>query len=153
MKKLAIFVMAVIMIAVINVAFAAEERGTADEAKALVKKAVAYVKEVGKEKASAEFNNPKGKFVYKDLYIYAGDGLGVVLAHPITPAMVGKNMGELKDADGKYFIRELIEKDTKYRTGTIDYRWSHPKTKKVERKQTYFEVVEKGYVVYCGYYK
>jgi signal transduction histidine kinase len=153
MKKLVVLVMAVIMMAGINVAFAADERGTAEEAKALVKKAVAYIKEVGKEKANTEFSNPKGKFVYKDLYIYAGDGLGVVLAHPITPVMVGKNMGELKDADGKYFIRELIEKDTKYRTGTIDYRWSHPKTKKVERKQTYFEVVEKGYVVYCGYYK
>ena len=85
-KKLLVFVVAVIVMAGINVVYAAEERGTPEEAKALVKKAVAYVKEVGKEKASAEFTNPKSKFIYKDLYVYAGDGLGVVLAHPITPA-------------------------------------------------------------------
>lgn len=50
----------------------AQDRGTPAEAKAMVKKAVAYVKEVGRDKALAEFGNPKGKFIYKDLYIYAG---------------------------------------------------------------------------------
>ena len=55
----------------------AKEKGTAAEAKALVKKAVAYVKEVGKEKALVEFNNPKGKFVHKDLYVFVTDISGV----------------------------------------------------------------------------
>ena len=48
---------------------AAAEKGTAEEAVAMVKKAAALVKSSGKEKAFAEFNNPKGAFVDRDLYV------------------------------------------------------------------------------------
>src|SRR4051794_31634353 len=41
----------------------AVEKGTADEAAALVKKAVELIKAKGKDAALAEFNNPKGRFV------------------------------------------------------------------------------------------
>lgn len=74
----------------------------------MVKKAVAYVKEAGREKALAEFKNPQGKFINKDLYIWASDMNSVVLAHPMTPALSGKNMLEVKDAGGKYFAKEMV---------------------------------------------
>ena len=131
---------------------ASEEKGTAQEAKALVQKAVAYVKEVGKEKALAEIGNPKGKFVFKDLYVFAGDFKGICLAHPATPALVGKNTLHIKDADGKPFIQERNEIAMKSGSGTIDYRWPHPKTKKIEQKSSYFEKVG-DMVLTCGYYK
>ena len=131
----------------------AQDRGTPAEAKAMVKKAVAYVKEAGRDKAIAEFNNPKGKFIYKDLYIYAGTiADAVTLAHPYTPALIGKSMMDLKDADGKYFIREKNEMGKKYGGGEISYRWTHPQSKKVEKKYLYFEVVD-GLTINCGYYK
>ncbi len=129
----------------------AQERGTAAEAREMVKKAVAYVKEVGREKALAEFNNPKGRFVHKDLYVWATGMDGVNLSHPFTPALIGKNMYELKDADGKYFVKERIEIAKSKGKGTIDYRWTHPQTKKVEKKQAYFELVD-NMLVNCGYY-
>ncbi|MDQ5986424.1 MAG: hypothetical protein CSYNP_02148 [Syntrophus sp. SKADARSKE-3] len=149
MKK--IFVFLCVMVFMAGVA-QAQDRGTAKEAQAMVKKAAAYVKEVGKDKAMAEFNNPKGKFIYKDLYIFAGTADNMVtLAHPITPALIGKSMITLKDADGKLFLKEAVEKAKKDGSGTVTYRWSHPKTKKVEKKATYFELVD-GVIVYCGYY-
>ena len=148
MKKILVLMMAVLFAAGL---VQAQERGTAAEAKDMVKKAVAYVKEVGREKALAEFNNPKGKFIHKDLYVWATGLDGVNLSHPFTPGLIGKNMYELKDADGKYFVKDRIEIAKKNGKGTIDYRWTHPQTKKVEKKQAYFELVD-NMLVNCGYY-
>ena len=151
MKKWLGFLLAVTFITGFSIALA-QDKGTPAEAKAMVKKAVAYVKEAGREKALAEFNNPRGKFIFKDLYIYAGTLQdGTTLAHPYTPALIGKVVMDMKDADGKYFIREKNEIAKKHGGGTINYRWTNPKTKKVEMKSTYFEVVD-GMTINCGYY-
>ncbi|MBI5591262.1 MAG: cache domain-containing protein [Deltaproteobacteria bacterium] len=130
-----------------------QEKGTAEDAKALVKKAVAYMKEVGKEKALVEFNDPKGKFIEKDLYVWATGLDGTNLSHPFTPALIGKNMMELKDADGKPFVKERIDIVKAKGSGTIQYRWTNPQTKKVEKKEAYFEAVPgTDLFINCGYY-
>ncbi len=153
MKKVLALVMAVLFMAGVGVAMA-EEKGTPDEAKAMVKKAVAYMKEVGKEKALAEFNNPKGKFVYKDLYVWATGMDGTNLSHPYTPALIGKNMYNLKDADGKFFVQERINILKTKPSGTIEYRWTNQNSKKVEQKVAYFETVPgMNLFLNCAYYK
>ena len=130
----------------------AQERGSAAEARELVKKAVAYVKEAGREKALAEFNNPKGTvFIKKDLYIYASDPQGINLAHGMNPAMKGMDLINLKDADGKPFVKEYTERAMKFGNGTIDYKWADPVTKKVAMKSTYFERID-DIIICCGYY-
>lgn len=153
MKKVLVLAMAILLMASVSVAFA-QDKGTASEAQALVKKAVAFMKEVGKEKAIAEFNNPKGKFIVKDLYVWATAMDGTNLSHPYTPALVGKNMINLKDADGKLFVKERIEIAKAKGMGSIEYRWVNQQTKKVEKKEAYFEVVPgMDLFVNCGYYK
>ena len=102
------------------------------------------------EKALAEFKNPKGKFVHKDLVIWCVDLEGVALVHPTT-ALIGKNLFELRDADGKYFIKEEIAIAKANGGGTMDYRWTNLKTKKIERKRAFFEVVD-DVIVNCGYF-
>ncbi len=70
MKRM--FVMALVMMFVVGFSgFALAADGTPAEAKALVKKAIDYMKANGKDKAFAEFSNPKGKFVDRDLYIFS----------------------------------------------------------------------------------
>ena len=153
MKKMFVFAVALMVLAVSGVAVA-EEKGTAVEAKAMVKKAVAFMKEVGKDKALAEFNNPKGKFILKDLYVWATAMDGTNLSHPFTPALIGKNMMNLKDADGKLFVKDRIDIAKAKGSGTIEYRWTNPQTKKVEKKEAYFEVVPGAdLLINCGYYK
>ena len=44
-----------------------------DDAKALVKRAAAYVKYQGKDKALAEISTPKGMFDKGELYVFAYD--------------------------------------------------------------------------------
>ena len=133
-------------------AFAAE-RGTREDAQNMVKKAVAYVKEKGRDKAIEEFNNPKGSFIDRDLYIFAfsTDGTGVELANGANAKLIGKNVTDMRDADGKYLIQDIL-KVGKAGQGWVDYKWPNPVSKLIEGKATYVERVG-DLVIGCGYYK
>jgi cytochrome c len=133
-------------------AWAAEEQGTAEEAVAMVKKAVAYLKANGKEKAFAEFSNPKGQFIDRDLYILVLDPNIVMLAHGVNPRIIGKSLIDTKDADGKPFARLFYEIGNTKGSGWVDYKWPNPVTKAIEQKSTYVEKVD-DVLVACGIYK
>jgi len=133
----------------------ASERGNAEEATALIKKVVTYYKANGKEKTFAAINAQNADFKYKDLYVFGsiakeGQPLG---AHGANPRMVGKDMGELKDADGYPFAKKIIEIATsKDGKGWVDYKWPNPVTKAIEPKSTYVERVDDLYFA-VGIYK
>lgn len=150
MKKVVCLVLAAFFLLVTSAA--AAEKGTAAEAQSLVKQAVVYVKKNGKEAALKEIMNPKGEFVKKDLYIYVMDMKGNCIAHEATPQLIGKNFMALKDASGKPFIKEILDISNAKGHGWIDYKWSHPQTRKLEEKSSYFEKVA-DMVLICGYYK
>ena len=133
----------------VSLAFAG---GTANEAKALIDKASAYVKAEGKEKAFAEFSKAGGTFADRDLYIFAVDFNGLTVAHGGNAKLVGKNMLELKDADGEFFIKKFIEVAKNKGNGWVDYKWVNPVSKKIEPKSTYIQRVD-DYFLGCGIYK
>lgn len=128
-------------------AFAASQ----DEAKAMVNKAVAYIKENGKEKAFAEISNPKGKFVKGDIYVFVFNYEGVIQAHGGNQKLIGKSMIDLKDPDGKYFVKEFLMAGKKG-SGWTDYKFTNPVSKKIEAKTTY-SVGAGDLIVSSGVYK
>jgi len=134
-----------------NITFAAQF-GTAAEAEAMVKKAVQLIKTEGKEKAFVEINNPKGKFVDRDLYIFVYDMSGKCVAHGFNSKMIGKDLIEMKDTDGKFFVKERIEIAKTKGKGWQDYKFTDPITKKIEPKSAYVERAE-DLIVGCGVYK
>jgi len=150
-RTITTFLLAVFMLAASQVIYAAEF-GTKDEAVALVKKAVAEIKANGQDKAFAEFNDPKGKYVDRDLYITVYDMNGKCLAHGANAKMIGKDLMDLKDPDGKPFVKERTELAKTKGSGWVDYKFTNPVTKKVEPKSQYFE--KTGYIIVsCGFYK
>lgn len=131
----------------------AVERASAAEATAMVGKAVAYLKQHGKDKAFAEFSNPaNAEFHDRDLYIFVYDMNGTAVAHGNNLKMVGKNLMEMKDADGKPIIKSFVETANKDGKGWIDYKWPNPVTKAVENKSGCIEKVD-GLIVGSGIYK
>ncbi len=126
--------------------------GTEEEAEALVKKAISLIKSEGKEKAFAEINNPKGKFVDRDLYIFVYDINGKCVDHGFNTKMIGKDLLEMKDADGRYFVKERIEIAKTKGKGWQNYKFTNPLTKKIELKTAYIERVD-DLIVGCGVYK
>ncbi len=148
------FVMAVMLLTVASHSFAQDKKPTAQEAVELVKKAVAYIKENGREKAFAEFNNVNGKFVDRSLYIFAYDmkGTNLAIGNSSSQRMVGKNLYDLRDPDGVYTIRGLIEIGNTKGKGWLDHRFVNPVTKNIEPKATYVEKYE-DIIVGSGIFK
>lgn len=117
-----------------------------DEAMLLVKKAVAYLKDNGKAKAFAEFNNPAGGFIVGNLYIFVYDLNGVALAIGNNPRMVGKSLYDMRDVDGVYPIREAIRIARTNGSGWFNYRWPDPATNRLGNKSSYIERVDDVFV-------
>lgn len=130
----------------------AADKPTPEAAMELVKKAVKLVKDSGKEKALAEFNDPKGPFVNGELYIFAIEKDGVTVANGSNQKVVGKNTMELRDADGKYFIKAFFDTVANKGSGWVDYHWVNPVSKNIELKTTYVEKAD-TLVIGCGIYK
>ncbi len=126
--------------------------GTAAEAQGMVEKAAAFMKANGKEKAFQAFSDQKGQFVKDDLYIFVLDPKGMTLAHGGNPKLVGSNLMELKDPNGKFFIKDMIDGANAKGAGWSDYSWPNPVSKKVSAKSTYYLKVD-NVIIGCGVYK
>lgn len=137
---------------VFSAAAMAADRASADEAVAMVQKGIAFIKANGKEKAYAEFDNMHGQFVDRDLYVMLLDMQGNVKAHGGNPKLIGKNVMEIKDADGKPFIKDMIEIAKKGK-GWFSYKWPNSVTKAIEQKSTYIEKVDNDTWIGVGVYK
>jgi signal transduction histidine kinase len=130
----------------------AADQGTAAEAEAMVKKAVAYIKANGPEKAYEEFNTGKS-FKDRDLYVIVYDLNGKNLAQGGNPRLVGKDLIGLKDADGKPIIQMFVDLAKAKGKGWVEgYKFLNPVTQKIEGKSMYLERVGDT-LVGCGIYK
>ena len=129
----------------------AADRGTPDDAKVLAEKAAAHFKDVGADKAIADFMKADGAYVDRDLFVVVYSPDGKVLSG-LIPALIGKDANSFKDVDGKEFGKEIIAKANADKSGWVEYRMTNPATKKIEAKTSYLIKVG-DYVVFVGAYK
>lgn len=126
----------------------AAEKVTSKEAEAMVKKGVAYIKANGKEKGYVEITSKQSQFTDRDLYLVVYRLDGTPLAHGANEKMVGKNLIDLKDVDGKEFVRERVEMAKTKSSFWQDYKFTNPVSRKVEAKTMYCERLDDTAV--CG---
>ena len=125
------------------------QNATKDQAIAMVKKGVGFIKANGTEKGYAEISNKTGSFVDRDLYLVVYGMDGKCLAHGANERQIGRDLIELKDIDGKAFIKERAEMGKTSPKGFWqDYKFTNPTTKKIEPKQMYCERLAETLV--CG---
>jgi len=137
---------------VLGLVFAPGALASQKDAKALVEKAAAFVKANGKDAALKEINKAKGQFDKGELYVFAYDMNATMVAHPKNAKLIGKNLMDVPDTDGKLFRKEIVETAKTKGSGWVDYKYLNPETKKVEAKTTY--VLKAGDIVLCcGTYK
>lgn len=130
-------------------ALAAGENANQAEAKAMVKKAIAHIKANGAEKSYAEISNKKGAFVDRDLYIVVYGLDGKCLAHGANDKQIGRDLIDLTDIDGKYFVRERVSLAKSKPAGFWQqYKFTNPVSKRVEPKVMYCERL--GETAVCG---
>jgi hypothetical protein len=85
---------------------AAAQFGTAEEAKAMLERAVAAVKE-DKAKALDMFNNGEGGFKDRDLYVFCANASdGILTAHPY---LKGEHLQDIKGKKGYPLGQEIMQ--------------------------------------------
>lgn len=112
---------------------AANTLGTPEEAKAMAEKAAAFLESEGQAKAFQTFTQ-SDQFKDRDLYVFVYDADGASVAHGANPALVGKNLIDLRDPNGKAFVRDFIAVED---AGWVEYSWQNPVSKKVEPKRSW----------------
>jgi len=123
-----------------------------EEAKGWVQKALAFYKKAGKAIAMAEFTNPKGPFIEGDMYVFVLNLKGTMLAHGVNEKYIGQDFIDVKDSDGRSFIREIVEVGNTKGVGFVDYKWYNPVTKEDLVKHVYFEKID-DVIICSGVYK
>jgi signal transduction histidine kinase len=126
----------------------ASDHATAKQAEAMVKKGVAYIKANGKEKGYAEITSKQSQFRDRDLYLVVYGLDGMVWAHGANEKMVGKVLIDLRDIDGKEFVKERVELAKTKDSFWQNYKFTNPVDKKVEPKTMYCERLDE--TVVCG---
>jgi hypothetical protein len=152
-RTLVIVAASAAMVALSTAAFA-QQGGTAQEAQAMLNKAVAALK-ADREVALAQFNKGEGGFLDRDLYPFCfrfNDGKGV--AGPrYVPA--GLDARTLKDPDGKEYGKELHAAGQKPEGQITAVNYKAPKpgtTAPVFAKESFLTKVG-DLVCGVGYYK
>jgi signal transduction histidine kinase len=125
-----------------------QEYGTAAEAKAMLERAVAAVKQ-NKAKALEEFTKGQAGFKEKDLYPYCGGPNGDFTAHP---TLVGKSLKDLKDKNGKPFGEDMYKTAQPGKISEVSYMWTRPGGTDLVEKIAYYTKVD-DQICAVGYYK
>jgi cytochrome c len=128
------------------------EFGTREEAVAMVKRVQEMFNRDGPQATFKAITEKDSAFRDRDLYPFVFDLNGVFLAHGANAALIGKDLSALKDQDGKFLIREMIELVKGPGQGWVDYKWPNPNTNKIEDKSSYVEKMG-SYVVGVGIYR
>lgn len=113
------------------------EAARSKETVALVDKAVALVESKG-ETAFPEFKKKNSGWLKGETYIFIADMKGTILMHPANPELETKNIMDLKDPNGKAFMREFVE-TAKKGSGWVDYMWPKPGEKTPAKKHSYIK--------------
>ena len=106
------------------------------DAIALAERGAAFVKANGKDEMVKKINTKDPEFNQGALYLAMRDLNGITIAHPTT-ALIGKNLLDVPDADGKPFRHEMVALAKGKGKGWVDYKFKNPSTGKVEAKSTY----------------
>jgi len=119
----------------------AADRGTPAEAKAMLQKAVAHYKSVGRKQALADFNAKKPPFGDRDLYVVCIAANHIETANGGFPQYVGMSADLVKDVEGRPVGKVAWDSVASKGEGAAHYHWINPVTRKQEPKVTFFAKV------------
>ncbi len=119
----------------------------AQKAVDLVKKAAEYMSVYGKENCMNELKKKNGRFCKGDLFVFAYDTTGVMIAHPKNHKLIGVNLIDVPDVEGKMYRKEMIKIAKQKGSGWVDYTYKNPEKKQIEFITAY--VYQSGDLVLC----
>ncbi|SMH58213.1 cache domain-containing protein [Azospirillum agricola] len=134
----------------------ARTRGTDAEAGAMMDRAEQFLRRHGAAAAVGAFADREGVFIDRDLYPMLLDREGVMVAHGWTPALIGSSLLDLRDVDGKLFMKEALEGVERQGRADVTYQWLDPLSGQITRKTLHARRLELGgepYALAVGVYR
>ena len=136
---------------------AAKAAATREECVAKTREAAEMIRKEGVETAIAELRNEKGRFVWKDSYVFLMTLEGRMLAHPMDPGLT-EEPSVLSLTDGnlenpKPMFREFVKVALDNGEGWVDYVWPRPGEDMPVLKETHiYRVPGKNLILGAGIY-
>lgn len=150
MKKLSFGLIVVCVL--IGGRLSAADRGTADEARALLQKAVEHYKQVGRAKALEDFTGKKAPWVDRDLYVACSNSKHILVANGAFPSYVGTSLDAAKDIHGKPLGQSFWDEADKGGVQSVQWHWFNPVSGKMELKTTLVERLDADTQCSVGFY-
>lgn len=125
--------------------------GEKEDCVALSEQAAKMMK-ADRDSALAEINKKDGQFVKGKIYVFAMKK-SVMVGHAMNPNLLGKDLIDLKDTNGKEHVKEMLEVVKTKGAGWVDYMWPKPGETEPSAKTSYVLKVDDEYFVGAGYYK
>ena len=132
---------------------AAADKPTAEQVHDLTLKAAAIVAKEGIERARERFH-ADGEFKWGEIYVNVIDRNGTWLIYPPHPRNEGKSVLNVRDAEGKLLVQEIIAIAESKGEGWVEYHWLNPATNRIEPKMSYVKLIaSRDAIAYIGLYK
>lgn len=127
------------------------QQGTADEAMALVGRALALRETSGREAFVQNLTRVDMGFHDRDMYVFALDRQGGYRAFGGKPEKVGSRVQDIPGVNGQALLESIVAQ-AEQQPGWVEYDISNPQTGRVQTKMSYVTQVDDLYVG-CGVYK
>lgn len=127
-------------------------QGSADEAQALVERAVQHIRSVGRTQALADFHRADGGFLDRDLYVFAFDRAGHCVVFGSRPQLVGQTASDVPGLDGPTFLANSW-RAADAGGGWVQYDVINPLTQEVAPKESYVVPLDEDQFIGCGVYR
>lgn len=122
---------------------------TFDAVTAFVSRAIRHLKDVGARQAFSDFSNPVGEYIRGGMSVFVYNMEGVCVANGENPELVNQNLIKLKDPEGKYITKSMLNIANSEGKGIFSYTYKNA-TKLVYVEKV--DVPDGKFVIGSGYY-
>lgn len=86
-------------------------------------------------------------------YFFVLDQAGNFVSAGKNYDLIGKNVLQLQDTDGKFLIKEIIKNALSKEPSWVSYKWKNPASNQIEQKYTYAKKVpNSNWIIGSGFY-
>ena len=128
------------------------QQGTADEAVALVEKAMALQRQMPVEQMLRVITDKAQAFHDRDMYVFVLDSEGGYRALGVNPAKVGTRVQDIPGIAGDKLLHDIMAQ-AEQGPGWVEYDITNPTTGAVQTKMSYVHLLGEHYYLGCGVYK
>jgi methyl-accepting chemotaxis protein len=127
------------------------QQGTADEAMALLEKALAYRQQTTREGFLRGLTETHMGFFDRDMYVFVIDANGTYLAFGGNKSKVGTRVQDIPGMNGQDMVNAIVTQASR-EPGWVEYDITNPTTGTVQAKMSFVQQVDNVFVG-CGIYK